>query len=122
MALDFTHPVHQWLLRISQELGRPWPPDAWLGSVARFGFLRALRAEDERKLDAKLAEMDRIAADFERARAEALALLSNLNASVDAASYVGDDIVRERDSSNWTCHERFSPFAEARLSADRRRR
>lgn len=109
MSLDFDHPVHQWLLRVSETLGRPWPPDAWLGSVTRLRFLNWLHEQDYAAFVAKAEEANRLALEYERVRDEAAEILDQMSKTEAAILHVSEDQKRERAASPWCADNQYRP-------------
>lgn len=101
MALDLDHPIHQAFLRLSQAMGRPWPPDPFLGSLARLRLLQAMMRAHLAILEAKLSILDRLFAQYDRTQAEAAELLRAIDDLAEAAEYIARDAAREKQHSPW---------------------
>jgi hypothetical protein len=101
MALDYDHPIHQKLLRISQWLGNPWPPDPYLGSLARLTFLRSRVPLEVARLERLVRRLELIKKVHDRVHAQTVQALADLNEILDAYEYVARDCARERDGCAW---------------------
>lgn len=101
MALDLDHPIHQAFLRLSHATGHPWPPDPYLGSLARLRLLQAMMRARLAILEAKLSILDRLFAQYERTQDEAADLVLMIDDLAAAAEYIARDAAREKPNSPW---------------------
>lgn len=101
MPLDLDHPLHQLLLRWSQKIGEPWPPDPYLGALARASVLAESARLYNYDLDAKMAELQAARATVDRLQGEARTLRDTADTFIQGAEYMVREAAREKSMSPW---------------------
>lgn len=102
MALDLDHPIHQMMLRWSQRIGIAWPPDPYLGALARCKIMTREAELLSDDLDVKLRELEAARVVVDRLQSEARSIRDDHDRVVSATLYMLSEAAREKPHSPWS--------------------
>lgn len=101
MALDLDHPIHQFLLRISEARGEPWPPDPYLGGLRRVEFLIAMADSLNAQLDSRLDDLDTARQRVESLQSECRELEERAHVAINSAHCLAVETAAHAGESPW---------------------